>query len=97
MVLRLPTNWDGFARGILAWTRDQRYLLFATEGNNLEDLWRVSVTGGEPEHTGVSVKGFFRSLAMHPDSHRLTFGAIEDGPHELWALENFLPKTIAAR
>lgn len=96
-VLRLPTNWDGFGRSQLAWTPDQRYLLFVTEGNKLEDLWRVPVTGGEPGRTGVSVNGFFRSLGMHPDGRRLTFGSVEDGAHELWALENFLPNAPAVR
>ncbi len=28
---------------------------------------------------------------------KMTFGWVEDGAHELWALENFLPKAGVAR
>src|SRR5205085_12171496 len=77
----------------VAWTPDQRYLLFVMQGNNVKELWRVPVTGGEPESTGVSVKGGLYYPGMSPDGRQITFGAEEHHPDELWALENFLPVT----
>ena len=92
----------------LAWTPDQRYLLFTSRGPGggpgklVEGLWRVPVTGGAPENTCISVKGHIWIPGMSPDGHRLTFGSVEDGAYELWALDNFLPaaqtrKTTASR
>jgi Tol biopolymer transport system component len=87
----------------VAWTPDQRYLLFVMQGNAHEagnrqvkhaaELWRVPVTGGDPEPTGVSVKGGLYYPGMSPDGRQITFGAEEPHPDELWALENFLPAT----
>jgi Tol biopolymer transport system component len=77
----------------VAWTPDQRYLLFVMQGNSLKELWRVPVTGGAPESTGVSVVGGLYYPGMSPDGHRLIFEAHEHRPDELWALENFLPTT----
>ena len=90
---------DGSRFNTLAWTPDQRYLLFvrgvAGDGPNV--LWRVPVTGGQPEQMGLSVMGRITSPQVHPDGRRIFFSMNENSGNELWALENFLPKTVAAK
>jgi Tol biopolymer transport system component len=98
---------DGYAfsRWELAWSADQRYLLFASDKDDAglerggDRLWRVPVGGGEREATGLSsTDGAVASyLAVHPNGHRITFVKREDRSWELWALENFLPKTGAVK
>lgn len=90
-VLRMGSSDQRF--DALAWTPDQGYLLFVMQGNDVKELWRVPVTGGEPEPTGVSVKGEIHSPGMHPGGHQITFEMDAESAYELWALENFLPAT----
>lgn len=79
----------------LAWTPDQRSLLFVRQGRPFSpSLWRVAATGGEPQNMGIST-GYPR---VHPDGRGIAFERVEDiWPSELWTLENFLPKAGAAR
>jgi Tol biopolymer transport system component len=70
----------------LAWTPDQKYLLF---GKN-NTLWRLPVAGGGPEEVGVTVRGTIRGLQFHPDGGGLYYTGRVNGKGELWALENFL-------
>jgi TolB protein len=92
-LLRDSEWWDS---GNLAWTPDGRYLLFAKPENAKAKtpplLWRVPVAGGAPEKLGISM-GFAASPVVHPDGKRVAFEVNEPGPTELWALENFLPKS----
>ncbi|HUS07893.1 MAG TPA: hypothetical protein VMZ52_16440 [Bryobacteraceae bacterium] len=91
---------DGSRYNTLAWSPDQRHLLFIRGGvgeNTPNVLWRVPVGGGQPEQMGLSMPGRVKFPQIHPDGHRMFFGAIENGPTEVWALENFLPKTIASK
>ena len=108
IVFQPPNPLGGPARAQLAWTPDQRYLLFAIDSDatggpgdggpdNVEELWRVPVAGEEAEKIGISVKGAFWSPALDPGGHRLTYEADENHHYELWALEHFLPKRRAAR
>ena len=72
---------------VLTWTPDQRHLLYADNGT----LWRVPVTGGEPERMGVSMGGRIQGPQVQPDGRGLYFtlrGA--PIPAELWMLQNFL-------
>jgi Tol biopolymer transport system component len=78
----------------LAWSPDQRYLFFVKP--EIRAIWRVPVTGGEAENIGISMNRI-RALRMHPDGRRLAFDSVIDAPSELWVLENFLPKSGAAR
>ncbi len=91
---------DGSRYNTLAWTPDQRYLLFVRGGvgdNTPNVLWRVPVAGGQPEQLGLSMMARLKSPQVHPDGRRIFFGAAENGPNEVWSLENFLPKTVAAK
>ena len=92
----------------LACTPDQRYLLFVRPESNPADppdqlveptaLWRVPVTGGQPDKTGMSMGGWVRIIRLHPDGRRLAFSLRHGGgSREVWALENFLPQAGAGR
>lgn len=91
------TPWGGRRYNSLTWTPDQRSLMFVrSEGGVLGPtvLWRVPVTGGPPEPTGIAVRsGGLESPQIHPDGRRIFFTSNEGGSPEVWALENFLPKT----
>jgi len=94
-----PTNWvDSSRYGSLAWTRDQRFLLFVRRETGVsgpQTLWRVSVRDGAPEATGIS--GSVTLPRLHPDGRRITFGSSLQAASELWILENFLPTATTPR
>lgn len=95
------TPWSGSSRfNTLAWSPDQRHLLFVRRGAG-EDvpnvLWRVPAAGGEPEQIGISMTGQLMYPDVHPDGGRMAFGLFEFGASEVWALENFLAKARVAR
>lgn len=93
------TPWEDARFGNLAWTPDQRYVLFANRENERDGkqlLWRVPAAGGTPEKIGLSM-GTIMSPRVHPDGRRIVFESLEPGLPEVWALENFLHKTAAAR
>ena len=80
----------------LSWTPDQKYLLIATGGVGSAPtakymLWRVPVSGGPAEPTGLSLPDV-RFPQVHPDGRTIFFQSNETGANEIWAFENFLPK-----
>jgi Tol biopolymer transport system component len=77
--------------GGLAFSPDQGSLFFVRAGQ----LWRVAVTGGEPDRTGIA--GIETTPHVHPDGRQIAFEKRETPPFELWALENFLPKPRATK
>jgi WD40 repeat protein len=82
----LGTTWHLHS---LAWTRDQRFLLWAREDKH---LWKVPVAGGQPEKVGIPMEGI-KNLAVHPDGRQLVFDAATEEPtREIWALENVLSR-----
>jgi Tol biopolymer transport system component len=82
----LGTTWHLHS---LAWTRDQRFLLWAREDKH---LWKVPVAGGQPEKVGIPMEGI-KNLAVHPDGRQFVFDAATEEPtREIWALENFLAR-----
>jgi hypothetical protein len=82
----LGTTWH---LNSLAWTRDQRFLLWAREDKH---LWKVPVAGGQPEKVGIPMEGI-KNLAVHPDGRQVVFDAATEEPtREIWALENFLTR-----
>jgi hypothetical protein len=91
------TPWlDGSRYNTLAWTPDQRYLLFvrANVGDNGPSvLWRVPIAGGPPEQMGISMLARIKSPQIVPDLGRIFFSVNPNSPSEVWALQNFLPKT----
>lgn len=93
-----PANWVESSRyGGIAWTPDQRMLLFVRRDKGVsgpQTLWRVPVTGGVPEPTGIS--GSVTLPRLHPDGRRIAFGSSLRAAGELWILEHFLSKTSPA-
>jgi Tol biopolymer transport system component len=87
--------WDDRSRyNTLAWTPDQRYLMFVrgSSENGPNVLWRVPAAGGRAEEMGLSMVARIHSPQIHPDGKRIFFSANANYPNEVWALENFLPK-----
>jgi Tol biopolymer transport system component len=88
-VFRAPT-WLGGARyNTLAWTPDQRFLLFVQDDHA---LWKVPAVGGEASKVGISMTARIKSPAVHPDGKRIVFSAIDADKSEVWVLENFLAR-----
>jgi WD40 repeat protein len=83
----------------LAWTPDQKFLVFA-QGNGVSGgtkaLWKVPVAGGQAQPVGISLPAEIKSLQIDPDGKRIFFSGTEKSPYEVWTLENFLPKPASA-
>jgi len=94
-----PKRWgnNAAAYNTLAWTPDQRYLLFVKYEGDDNDIWRVPVDGGEAEKIGITMNARIRAPQIHPDGRSLFFSAVEAESGEIWALENFLPEQTASR
>ncbi len=80
--------------GGLAWSSDGSYLVYRRQGmeEDLPDtLWRIAVSGGEPEKVLTSETRIGGVLQVHPDGRRVAFqsGQLRG---EIWVLEN-LPGT----
>lgn len=90
------TPWiDGSRYSALSWTPDSRNLVFARGSAGAGapwTLWRVPITGGDPQPLGISFRGQIRSPEFHPDGRKIVFGGSDNADSELWALENFFPK-----
>ena len=48
------------------------------------------------EKIGISMNARL-GFSMPTDGKRLYLSAVEQGPNEVWALENFLPRDVAAK
>jgi len=74
----------------LGWTRDGRYIIVQAGS----EIWRVPAQGGTPLKLDLSAPKLL-FFALHPDNRRFAFSVNEGSKSELWALENFLPKSTA--
>src|SRR5262249_15596436 len=96
-VFRIDSWLDDHSRFAgLAWSRDQRYLLFvksdtAEQNPQTTFLWRLPFAGGGPENIGIALD-VLQFPRIHPDGRRLVFESLNPESSELWVLENFLPK-----
>lgn len=91
---------DASRYNTLAWTPDQRYVLFvrgSAGGAAPNVLWRVPVAGGQAEQMGLTIPGRVKSPQIDPEGRQIFFSANESSPNEVWALENFLPQSAAAK
>jgi Tol biopolymer transport system component len=64
------------------WSADGQYVLFVRGSA----LWRVPVSGGEPEKLNISVPGM-ADISLSPDGHRLVIGVL-DIKEEIWSMRN---------
>jgi Tol biopolymer transport system component len=84
----------------IAWTPDSRYLLFTkhdwkeTRLDRVE-LWRVAVGSGKEEPAGLPLEGM-RDLCVHPTGSRIAY-TLARSLTEVWAIENVLPVSRAAK
>jgi len=71
------------------WMPDGDALLFTrARESEAPSLWRIAVTGGDPEPLDLAMKGL-RDVSVHPDGRRITFTA--GWPSlEVWVIENVL-------
>lgn len=75
------------AREGLAWTRDNKHLLFVSG----DELFRVASEGGAPQSTGVSEKGL-SLISPHPDGLRIAYTVGQYFRIDVWTLEHYLKK-----
>jgi Tol biopolymer transport system component len=75
----------------IAWTPDGRYLLFSQIEKGKSSLWKISPEGSQPQELGITQNGI-RHLRIHPDSQHIAFSSGTPGK-EVWAMENFIPKS----
>jgi Tol biopolymer transport system component len=92
-VFRPAPNSDQFTgalRHALAWTPDQRFLLWV-QGDD-RSLWKVPVASGHAEKVGIPMQSL-KNLAVHPDGRQIVFdAAAEEATREIWALDGFLSR-----
>jgi len=83
-------QFTGALRHALAWTPDQRFLLWVRGDDR--SLWKVPAAGGEAGKVGIPMESI-KNLAVHPDGRQLVFDAATEEPtEEIWALENFFSR-----
>jgi Tol biopolymer transport system component len=101
-VVRRLFSHDGVGpqRNQLAWTPDQRHLLFVVDPDGtpsgtgeVVDLWKVPIAGGPAQPAGLSIRGRLRFPALDPSGRRLVFEAVETHPYELWAFQYLVPRS----
>jgi len=104
-VLRLPPSEIMLVGPV--WMPDGKYIIIGkgkrypdnpwTERNQLFELWRIPVEGGEPQKLGFAVKAS-RRLSVHPDGRQIAF--IRPGTRHrvgIWAMDNLLPQIKTAK
>jgi Tol biopolymer transport system component len=104
-IVVLPAN-GGDARALtpptngifsISWTPDGKAILYSMYKSHLDaseqvtNLWRVGVAGGEPQLVGLEMEAI-RYPRFHPDGRRIVFAA-GGASFELWVMEDFLPGT----
>jgi Tol biopolymer transport system component len=87
-IYRHPIWYDGTRFNTLAWAPDGRFLLFGRPEGDTPFLWRVPVSGGEPEKIGFS--GDIKTPAIRPGGKQIAFALRETDDNEVWMLENLL-------
>jgi Tol biopolymer transport system component len=80
----------------LAWTPDQKHLLFVLQEGQPFSIWKIPVAGGTAEKIGITTDLRIRAPFLHPDGKSLYFTGARVH-NEVWALENFLPKAAGAK
>jgi Tol biopolymer transport system component len=84
----------GSLRQALAWTPDQRFLLFVQDDGA---LWKVPTVGGQAEKVGLPMQNI-KNLAVRPDGKQIVFDANAGAAAgEVWALDNLLPASTGKK
>jgi len=78
----------------VAWTPDNRYVVFVRAGDQPRQsaLWKVPVGGGPAEPMNIEVSGTLRFPNLSPDGSRVLFAVGGQTEPAIWTLENFITK-----
>jgi hypothetical protein len=80
----------------IAFTADANWLVYHdTDATGKDGLFRVAVSGGQPERLGDFPTKASGYMWISPDGQEIVADAYN--PEELWILENFEPKQQAAK
>jgi Tol biopolymer transport system component len=77
--------------GGVAWLHGGKHILFIRSKAKSNELWRVPAEGGEPGRLNLAMPNM-TELRVHPDGRRIAFTARTEH-EEVWAMENFLPRS----
>jgi Tol biopolymer transport system component len=72
----------------LAWSPDGKKLAYTCKGK----IWIVAPDGGEPVEVKTGMSAEAAKIGWSPDGKKIAFAHWTGGDHELWLMENFLPK-----
>ncbi len=91
------TALDRFDRNGMTWTPDSRGILMMKADGDRKELWLIPVADGSaPRKLNIDVDNWhvnnISGFKLKPDGRQVAFVAGES-KNEVWALENFLPKT----
>lgn len=80
----------------IGWTQDSQTILltktFSGKGDEINfELWKVGLDGSAPLKTELS-QYWLQNASLLPDGKTVAYTAGEPFRHEIWCLENFLPK-----
>lgn len=87
--------------GQLAWSNDDRFLIFGKtllerSGEMTTDLWRIEPDQGPPEQLGVLGQLVIREpIRIHPNDGRIAFTRA-DKRAEIWTMEGLLAKDMTS-
>jgi dipeptidyl aminopeptidase/acylaminoacyl peptidase len=76
-------QFTGALRHALAWTPDQRFLLWV-QGDD-RSLWKVPVAGGHAEKVGIPMQSL-KNLAVHPDGRQIVFESDRGGSQQIYVM-----------
>ena len=76
------------------WSSDGRFVIYPRlqSGDELWELWRVPLNGGDPQKMGISITRAY-TVSPHPDGRQIAFTSqgLNQRPWGIWVMENFLP------
>jgi Tol biopolymer transport system component len=74
---------------VIAWSADGRFILCARRTESGSELWRLPVSGGSAQNTGLKVSGTILKISAHPDGRRVAIST-GGGSADIWAIQGLL-------
>jgi len=72
----------------LAWSPDGKKFAYTCKGK----IWIIAPDGGDPVEVKTGMSAETAKIGWSPDGKKIAFAHWTGGNHELWLMENFLPK-----